>query len=282
MAGRSAVQRAVLAKRTASPVTVTDTQLIAWLQAIFWPMVRIGGVLATAPVLGARVVPVRIRIVLLVLLTVVLAPLLPAVPFIETFKAEWWLEVGRQLLIGVAMGFVLMIVFEAVVLAGELISYGMGLSFAQLVDPLRGAGTPVVGQLLMIIATLLFLSLGGHLRLIEALAMSFQTLPVGSGHGLDAEAFSMLARFGSAMFTSGVQIGLPVVIALLLVNLAFGVMSRSAPALSALSVGFPIALAAGLVLLSYSLPTLAAVLGVLLDHAFAFIAELLTGGGDVR
>jgi len=267
-------------------MTVTDTQLVAWIEAVFWPMVRIGGVLATAPVLGARVVPVRIRLILLVLLTLVLAPLLPAPPYLETFRAEWWLEVGRQLLVGVAMGFVLMIVFEAIVLAGELISYGMGLSFAQLVDPLRGAGTPVVGQLLMIVGTLLFLSLGGHLRLVEALAASFQTLPVGSGRGLDAEALSMLARFGAQLFVGGVQIGLPVVIALLLVNLAFGVMSRSAPALSALSVGFPIALAAGLVLLSYSLPTLAAVLQQMLDIAFAFIGELAggtaAGGGNGR
>ena len=261
-------------------MTFTDTQLIAWLQAWFWPMVRIGGVLATAPVLGGRVVPVRIRVVLMVLLTMVIAPLLPAAPYLETFKAEWWLEVGQQLLIGIAMGFVLMIVFEAVVLAGELISYGMGLSFAQLVDPLRGAGTPVVGQLLMVMATLLFLSVGGHLRLIEALAVSFQTLPVG-GAGLDAEAFSMLARWGSNLFVGGVQIALPVMIALLLVNLAFGVMSRSAPALSALSVGFPIALGAGLVLLSYSLPTLAAVLNHMLDQAFTLIGELFRSKAGV-
>lgn len=261
-------------------MTFTDAQLIAWLQAWFWPMVRIGGVLATAPVLGGRVVPLRIRVVLMVLLTLVLAPLLPAAPLLETFKAEWWLQVCQQLLIGVAMGFVLMVVFEAVVLAGELISYGMGLSFAQLVDPLRGAGTPVVGQLLMVMATLLFLSVGGHLRLIEALAASFQSMPVG-GHGLDADAVSMLTRWGANLFVGGVQIALPVMIALLLVNLAFGVMSRSAPALSALSVGFPIALAAGLVLLSYSLPTLAAVLDHLLDLAFALIVELLRSPGSV-
>lgn len=261
-------------------MTFTDTQLIAWLEAWFWPMVRIGGVLATAPVLGGRVVPVRIRVVLMLLLTLVIAPLLPAAPYLETFKAGWWLEVGQQLLIGIAMGFVLMVVFEAVVLAGELISYGMGLSFAQLVDPLRGAGTPVVGQLLMVMATLLFLSVGGHLRLIEALAASFRTLPVG-GAGLDAEALSMLARWGANLFVGGVQIALPVMIALLLVNLAFGVMSRSAPALSALSVGFPIALGAGLVLLGYSLPTLAAVLDHLLDQAFTLIGELFRSPGHV-
>lgn len=265
-------------------MTFSDAQVLGWIEAWFWPLVRIGGVLATAPVLGARVVPARIRVALAVLLTLALAPMLPEAPLIEAFTAAWWFETVKQLLIGVAMGFVLMLVFEAVVLAGELTAYGMGLSFAQLVDPLRGAGTPVVGQLLMIAGTLLFLASGGHLRLIEALAASFQTMPVGAP-GFDLDAFHMLALWGGQLFVGGVQISLPVVIALLLVNLAFGVMSRSAPALSAMSVGFPIALAAGLLLLRFSLPTLQAVMEQLLDQAFALIGQLIgqptAGGGDV-
>ena len=255
----------------------SDAQLQAWLQAFLWPMVRIGGLMASAPVLGNTHVPVRIRVVLAVLLTLVLAPLLPAPVELTLFSADWWLETARQLLIGVAMGFVLMMVFEAVVLAGEMIAYGMGLSFAQLVDPLRGAGTPVVGQLLMLLGTLLFLSLGGHLRLLEALAVSFRGLPVG-GSGLDAESLHALALWGSQLFSAGLQIALPLVVALLLVNLAFGVMSRSAPALSAMSVGIPISLAAGLLLLRYSLPTLQMVLEAMLDSAFALLSQL-TGGG---
>lgn len=257
-------------------MTFSDAQIIGWLESWFWPLVRIAGVLAIAPVLGARVVPVRIRLVLTVLLTVVMAPTLPTPPYLAPFQSDWWLEIGKQMAIGVAMGFVLMLVFEAVVLAGELTAYGMGLSFAQLVDPIRGAGTPVVGQLLMVIGTLLFLSGGGHLRLIEALHASFISMPVG-GPGLDANGFLSLARWGGSLFVGGVQIGLPVVIALLLVNLAFGVMSRSAPALSAMSVGFPIALAAGLLLLRYSLPTLQAVMNAMLDDSFALIATM-TGG----
>ncbi|WP_022975047.1 flagellar biosynthetic protein FliR [Nevskia ramosa] len=257
-------------------MTFSDAQIIGWLESWFWPLVRIGGVLAIAPVLGARVVPVRIRVVLTVLLTLVMAPTMPTPPYLAPFEAGWWLEIGKQMVIGVAMGFVLMLVFEAVVMAGELIAYGMGLSFAQLVDPLRGAGTPVVGQLLMVLGTLLFLSTGGHLRLIEALHASFVSMPVG-GPGLNADNFLALARWGGSLFAGGVQIGLPVVIALLLVNLAFGVMSRSAPALSALSVGFPIALAAGLVLLRFSLPGLAAVMARMLDDSYALLATLFGG-----
>lgn len=259
---------------------VTDVQLLGWLHALLWPLVRIGGVLATAPVLGARVVPARVRVVLALLLTLTLAPVLP--PLSETtlavapFAADWFLEIARQLLIGVAMGFVLLLVFEAVVLGGEMIAYGMGLSFAQLVDPLRGAGTPVVGQILTIAATLLFLSGGGHLRLIEALATSFTTLPVG-GAAFDPMLLKTLAVWGGMLFAGGVQLALPVVVALLLVNLAFGVMNRSAPALNAMSVGFPIALIAGMLLLRFSLPTLQSVLSAMLDQAFALIAVL--GGG---
>lgn len=263
-------------------MTITDTQLLAWLHAFLWPLVRIGGVLATAPVLGARVVPARVRVVLALLLTITLAPVMPplsaAMQALPPFAADWFLEIARQLLIGVAMGFVLLLVFEAVVLGGELIAYGMGLSFAQLVDPLRGAGTPVVGQILTIAATLLFLTAGGHLRLIDALATSFATLPVG-GAVFDPALLKALAVWGGMLFAGGVQIALPVVIALLLVNLAFGVMNRSAPALNAMSVGFPIALIAGMLLLRFDLPTLQAVLAALLDQAFALIGMLGTAHG---
>jgi flagellar biosynthetic protein FliR len=261
-------------------VTLTDTQLLGWLHAMLWPLVRIGGVLATAPVLGARMVPARVRVVLALLLTLALAPVLPPLSAqtlaIAPFAADWFLELARQLLIGIAMGFVLLLVFEAVTLGGELIAYGMGLSFAQLVDPLRGAGTPVVGQILTIAATLLFLSGGGHLRLIEALAASFTSLPVG-GSVFDPALLKTLALWGGMLFTGGLQLALPVVIALLLVNLAFGVMNRSAPALNAMSVGFPISLIAGMLLMRFSLPTLQTVLAAMLDQAFLMIGQL--GGG---
>ncbi|MCK9193437.1 MAG: flagellar biosynthetic protein FliR [Nevskia sp.] len=259
-------------------MSFTDAQLLGWIEAWLWPLIRIGGILSIAPVLGSTSIPVRIRVVLAVLLTLALAPVLPTLPSIPLFSATWWLETARQLLIGVAMGFVLTLVFEAAVMAGELIAYGMGLSFAQVLDPLHGSTTPVIGQILTISATLLFLASNGHLRLIEALAASFQGLPVGVS-GLNGQVIHGLVAWGGNIFSGGLQIALPVVIALLLVNLAFGVMSRSAPAISAISVGFPLALIVGIVLLRFSLPVLNSVLMALLDSTFELIEQVFGGNG---
>ena len=255
-------------------MSFSDAQLMQWMQQLFWPLTRVAGLLAIAPVLGARTVPRAIRVVLALLITLVLIPVLPPTPVIPPFSAAWWLETVHELALGVAMGFVVMLVFEAVVLGGELIAYGMGLSFAQLIDPLRGAGTPVVGQLLLVLATLMFMSLDGHLKLIEALAMSFERMPVGNA-ALNGQALMALALWGGMLFSAGMQIALPVMMALLLANLAFGVMSRSAPALSAMSVGFPISLAAGLLLMRFSLPGVMSVFSNTLEAAQELILQVM-------
>ncbi|HEX4896522.1 MAG TPA: flagellar biosynthetic protein FliR [Solimonas sp.] len=255
-------------------MTVTDTQLLAWVQQYLWPFLRIGGLLMIAPVLGARTVAPRIRIALAALLTLMVAPLLPPAEPLAMFTAAWWVCLTQQLLIGLCMGFVLQLAFEALLLGGELIAYSMGLSFAQLADPLRGASTPVVGQFLTIWATLLFLSLDGHLGLIELLFKSFQTLPV-SGPGLGTVELERLLRYSGSLFAGGLSLALPVVIALLVVNLAMGVIGRAAPTLNLFAVGFPVTLTAGLLLLRASLPSLGESFERLLAQALELVSVLI-------
>ncbi len=257
-------------------MTITDTQLIAWLQQYLWPFLRIGGVFMVAPVLGARNVPARIRLSIALLVTLIVVPLLPMPAVMEMFSAPWWRCIVEQLVIGICIGFVLTLVFEAVVMGGELISYSMGLSFAQMADPLRGASTPVVGQFLLILATLLFLALGGHLTLIELLVRSFHSLPIGQG-GFGLRQFESLLRYGGQVFADGLLLALPVVIALLVANLGLGVVSRSAPSLNLFAVGFPVTLIAGLVLLRAGLPAFTEQLARLLDAAWLQIATMLGG-----
>ncbi|TJY62843.1 flagellar biosynthetic protein FliR [Sinimarinibacterium sp. CAU 1509] len=251
----------------------SEAQLMAWMQQYFWVFVRVGGVMAIAPVLGARMVSPRIRVLLSVLLTLIIAPLLPGAAAQATFGGAWLLTMMQQLLIGVSAGFVLLLVFEAVVLGAELVSYSMGLGFAQLADPLRGVTTPVLGTFLTLLTTLLFISLGGHLILIEMLARSFTTLPVAAGLGRADVA--MLLGFGGTVFSGGLQLALPVVIALLVVNLAMGVISRSAPTLNLFAVGFPVTLAAGLMLIRAGMPAIQEGTIALFDHAWEVLATLL-------
>lgn len=254
----------------------TDAQLQAWIQLYIWPMVRISGVMMSAPLFGDGVASARVRLMLALAMTVLIAPLLPAQAPVPSFTAAWWLRTGDELLLGVVIGFVLKIVFEAVMLGGEYIGNGMGIGFAQLADPLHGAAAPVVGQFLQTLSILLFLVLGGHLRLLQALASSFQTLPVAAGALTGRSAYA-LADLGGQLFTGALSVALPSVGALLLVNIAFGVMSRSAPTLNALSFGFPLSIVCGLVLLSMNLPQLDTVLASLLDQAFGVIAALVGG-----
>jgi flagellar biosynthetic protein FliR len=257
-------------------MTLTEAALSAWYQSYFWPFLRIGGLVLAAPLFSAQAVPPRVRLMFALALAVALAPLLPATAALESFSAQWCLEIVRELAVGVGLGLALQLVFEAVMMAGELVSYGMGLGFAQLADPLHGASAPMLGQFYQVFTALLFFSLGGHLRLVQMLADSFQHLPAGRAAPAP-EAFFALASGGMQIFSGALQIALPAVAALLLVNLAFGVMNRSAPALNMLSIGFPLSLVVGLLLLRLTIAQLQPVLEAMLDRAWAFAAAWTQG-----
>jgi flagellar biosynthetic protein FliR len=144
-------------------------------------------------------------------------------------------------------------VFDAMSLAGQLLANSMGLGFAFNIDPLRGVSTPALGQLYVILGTLTFLSLDGHLALLQLLVDSFRGLPV-NGDGFDRDALQMLANWGSLVFSGALRIALPGITALLVVNLAFGVVSRAAPSLNLFAVGLPVTLVMGLAVVLYGLP----------------------------
>lgn len=252
----------------------SEAQLQVWLQGVLWPLIRISGLMMTAPVFGGHGAPGRVRLLFVVALTLVLAPVLPPVAPLPAFGAAWWLRGAEELLLGIALGFILQITFETVILAGEMIGYGMGLGFAHLNDPVRGADAPVVGEFMNLLVMLLFLSAGGHLRLIQLLAESFQAAP-DPAPLLSAQSFRAIAEFGLSLFSGALSVALPLVGALLIVNIAFGFMSRAAPTLNAQSVGFPISIIAGLILLRADLPVLFTGIDVQLREAWDFLGRWL-------
>jgi flagellar biosynthetic protein FliR len=224
-------------------IALTTGQLESWVAQGFFPFARIGACLMVAPLFGARFVPARTRILLAAALTALVAPLTTSTG-VAPFSAQGFVVVAQQLLIGVALGFSLQVVFDALGLAGQLLANSMGLSFAFNVDPLRGSSTAALGQLYIILATLTFLSLGGHLALLEVLVHGFTTMPIGTS-GLDREGLWTLVLWSGQLFSGAISVALPGVTALLIVNLAFGVVSRAAPSLNLFAVGFPISLVIG-------------------------------------
>jgi flagellar biosynthesis protein FliR len=234
-------------------MTITTGQIEAWLAAWLWPFLRIGACLMVAPIFGTRFVPARFRIVLAAAITLIVAPLLPPPPDVSPFSGTGVVITVQQLIIGIAVGFVLQIVFDALAMGGQLLANTMGLSFAFNVDPLRGTGTPVLGQFYTLIATLTFLALNGHIAIIQALVDGFGTMPVGTA-GLGATALGDIALYGSQLFRGALMVALPGLTALLVVNLAFGVVSRAAPSLNLFAIGFPATLIGGLLIVTAGLP----------------------------
>lgn len=258
--------------------TLTAAQLEAWIGQYFWPFVRIGACLMVAPIFGNRNVSPRIRLILALAISLLVAPLLRMPPGVPLLSGEGFLITAQQLIIGLGIGFALQIVFEAISMGGQFLANSMGLSFAMNIDPINGANTPVLGQFYSIVVTLAFLALNGHLALIQVLADGFTTLPVGTT-GFGGDGLWMLVNWGGQLFAGALSVALPGITALLVVNLGFGVMSRAAPTLNLFAVGFPAALALGLLIALAGLPIVQSSFINLLT-AFWSMSVTLQGGAS--
>jgi flagellar biosynthesis protein FliR len=258
-------------------LSVTAFQLHSYLAAFLWPFVRILALMTTGPVFGNRAIPVRIKIGLAFLITVVVAPLLGPLPAVDPGSPAGLLILAEQVVIGLAMGLAMQVIFVAIQMAGILMGLQMGIGFASFLDPVHGDPVPVVGEFLSLVATLLFFAVNGHLMVIGALADSFHTLPIGAAFGsLSART---LVAWGAQIFIYGVQISLPVVMALLIINLAIGIISRAAPQLNLFAIGFPITLAAGFAFLALGLPYFLPLMEHLFGIGLQFLPVLLHPGG---
>jgi flagellar biosynthetic protein FliR len=255
------------------PLQALEAMLSSELAVNVWPFFRIAGVLMIAPVFGSRLVPLRVRLALAVGATFVLSPLLPVTqPFDLTFAAG--LIVLQEVLVGVAMGFVLQMIFDALIIAGQTIAMGMGLGLATMIDPQRGISVPVVSQFFLIMGLLIFLSLGGHLATIRLISDSFTLLPLG--RPLSTDGVWMVVSWGGQMLAGAVRVALPAATALLVANIAFGVMSRAAPTLNLFAVGLPAGLLIGFVILLMNVGHLSALLAEFLQATLEMLTAMLT------
>jgi len=227
-------------------ISLTTAQLDAWIAAFAYPLVRILGFIAAAPLWNAAGIPKRVRLFLGLAITLAIAPALPPMPTVAPGSLNGLWILAQQMLIGIAMGFSARIVLSSLEMAGELIGLQMGLGFATFYDPANGVSVPVLGQFMLMLVTLLFLAINGHLVALEILAESFVTLPYGQGFMVNH--YWTLAGKLSWVIGAGLLLTLPAVTALLVINLAFGVMTRAAPQLNIFSIGFPLTLALGLVI----------------------------------
>lgn len=216
---------------------------------------RIGAMLVAAPVFSMQGVPPRVRLVIALGLTVVVMPLLPPLPDVPMLSYQGLAVSMQQILIGLVSGFIIQMVFGVMVFAGQSVAYSMGLGFASMIDPQSGQQIPVLAQFYIIVSTLIFFVLDGHLMLIRMVLDSFNTVPIAVDGLAQAEIWSIIA-WSSRLFASGLLLALPVMASLLMVNVSFGVASRAAPQLHIFAVGFPVTLMLGMLLIWLTLPTM--------------------------
>jgi flagellar biosynthesis protein FliR len=255
------------------PVTLNAADVSMWVSRLWWPTLRVGGFVLTAPIASESTIPGRVKIVLSVSLAFLMSPLVNTPATLSIFSAAGLLAAVQELLIGVAIGMVVQLAFEALMFAGQTVSLTMGLGFATLVDPQRGANTTVLGQMFMILGLLTYLAINGHLVLLGTLAASFQSLPIGASH-VDKNFLLSVVLWGARVFESGLLIALPAMIALVIVNLALGVVTRAAPQLNLFGIGFTITLLCGFFVLMTGLDGIMAGITNLIDAALGAASAL--------
>jgi len=217
------------------------------------PFLRLSAMMAVAPVFSAQGFNARTRALFALIIAALVAPSLPPSPVDSLLSGAGVLMAVREIGVGLILGFVIQLAFGAAVFAGQAISMTMGLGFAMAVDPQNGVQVPVLSQLYIILATLLFLALDGHLLLISAVVESYQLIPIGVS-GIPEASLSAVVSLGTIVFAGGILLALPALTALLLINIAFGIVTRTAPQLNIFAVGFPVTILAGLLIMFIVMP----------------------------
>jgi flagellar biosynthetic protein FliR len=253
-------------------ISFTSAQLDAWLAMLVFPLTRILAMIASSPIFGSKQVPARVKIGLSVMLAIVVAPTIPAMPPVAIGSPQGLLIMVQQIIIGVALGFAMRLIFTAVEMAGEMAGLQMGLGFASFFDPINAVHSPIVAQWIGLIAALAFLATDGHLYMLSALAESFQTLPIGLA--LSGKGFHDIANWGGNIFAYALQISLPILAALLITNIGLGILTRAAPQLNLFAVGFPVTLAVGFIVLLLSMPYFIPLLDRLIHEGLGTMSKL--------
>lgn len=256
-------------------ISFTYAELSTFLASFIWPLSRILAFISSAPILSHRSIPTQVKIGFALLLTLIVVPTLQSLPSVDPGSEMGFLILMQQVVIGLAMGFAMRVIFVAIEMAGEIIGLQMGLGFALFFDPQNSGQVQLIGRFLGLIALLVFLAIDGHLQMIAILAQSFSILPIGIA-GMPSLSFSVLANWGSEIFLLGMKLSLPILTTLLIANLALGILTRAAPQLNIFAVGFPLTLAIGLAMMSLVLPYYLPILEHMFQNGLRIMLDIIT------
>lgn len=255
-----------------SLLSLSAAELTAWLGQWWWPFARIAAAFWVMPVFGDGRVPTQVRLLLAFVISLLIAPMMKGMPVLDPFSVGMLVLTLEQLLFGLLFGLCIQMLFMVMTMAGQILSMQMGLAMAVMNDPSNGDSAPIVSQIMMIFCSLLFLGLNGHLVTLDVLVQSLNTWPPGTSlYALDIKG--VVGLFGWSI-GAALILTLPAVVAMLMVNLTFGVLNRTAPSLNIFSLGFPMTLLLGLLTMAISISGVPARYLDLVAHVLAQLRAL--------
>jgi len=231
------------------------------LQLFFLVFLRTGAFLMAIPGLSGTSVPAIFRIGMCLAISLLIFPLVKLGPLpVATDVFTLAVSAAGEVLLGILAGVAVRLIFEGIQLAGELAGYQMGLAIAEVIDPASEDQVAILSQFMSLLATLVFLILNGHHLLIRTLVESYEIVPP-VGFQVNGPVLEGLTRLTAGMFITGLKTGAPVMVALLLGTVAFGLVARTVPQMNIFIVSMPVNVGVGLLFVGLSLPHLTAYLG---------------------
>ena len=260
-------------------MSFTEAVIFQYLADFLLPLFRISAMIVAMIGLGAKAIPANVKVALGIAVTIAVMPAIKPVRVDDLLSLSTFLLVGQQVLIGTLIGFVTVIVINTFTLAGQIIAMQTGLGFASLVDPSSGMNVPAVGQFFLILATLLFWVMDGHLIFLQFVVASFDTIPIPV-ENFDTVKFQEVAHWAGWMFATALSLAIAPLTAMLLVNFSFGIMTRAAPQLNIFAIGFPITMCSGLLIMWLTLGNFLVHFENQWQRAVDFTCELIECSGN--
>lgn len=245
--------------------------------AVFLLMLtRCSGIFMIAPFFGSLNIPVTIRAAVAFAFTLVLFPVVDGLGTVAAPPSVWAFagSVLAELFIGWLIGFIAYVCFSAIHMAGKVMDMQVGFAVVNVMDPTSGQQIPLIGSLLYNLGIIVFLVTNGHHVIITALAESFRMVPLAAMQP-NLSLTMLLVDFTNGIFVTGMKIAMPVTFAILLVNVALGILARTMPQMNIFVVGIPLQLMVGVGVLSMLLPFYVMFLDVLFNEMYGKISIAL-------
>ncbi|WP_296865026.1 flagellar biosynthetic protein FliR [Thermosyntropha sp.] len=245
------------------------------LESFLLVLSRMSGLFLIAPIFSSRQIPARVKIFVLLVLAATMAYFVP-VEYAFTIETPGYFvaAIVVEIITGFTIGFVAYLVFAAIQLAGQIMDMQMGFGIVNVVDPQTGTQIPLMGNLTQTLALLIYLCIDGHHYLLQALAQSYQVVPVLGFH-FNQDFWDLLVAISAYMFVIAVKIAMPFVAALLTADIAMGFIARTVPQMNVFIVGLPLKILLGLFMLIILLPVYIWIYGILFSHFFAYLDNVI-------